>query len=200
MPKWCESNPSFWDQRSQKIRASVLNPGAGAQCRRSSTPSVTPGFPSRVKIVEVRLQRATVDRLRPPTGSRELGRIGCPAGATRAPSFLPPVARYANKCRATKYARPRPLQSLLHCRRVDFVCSSNRKEVYDAKRHFRGPSQVGPRDGLQNERQAVPTAVKLKLIQELAAAGLSVIEAGQHKSPYHRSLIHLRWLRMMCKL
>ena len=32
--------------------------------------------------------------------------------------------------------------------------------------------EVGPRDGLQNEKQAVPAAVKIELVQRLQAAGL----------------------------
>jgi hypothetical protein len=32
--------------------------------------------------------------------------------------------------------------------------------------------EVGPRDGLQNEKQIVPTATKLELIRRLADAGL----------------------------
>jgi len=43
--------------------------------------------------------------------------------------------------------------------------------------------EVGPRDGLQNEKQSVPTAVKLALIARLADAGLSVIEAASFVSP-----------------
>lgn len=43
--------------------------------------------------------------------------------------------------------------------------------------------EVGPRDGLQNERQAVPTAVKIELIERLAAAGLQRIEATAFVSP-----------------
>ena len=43
--------------------------------------------------------------------------------------------------------------------------------------------EVGPRDGLQNEKGAVPTAVKIKLIEDLAEAGLMVIEAGSFVSP-----------------
>jgi isopropylmalate/homocitrate/citramalate synthase len=37
--------------------------------------------------------------------------------------------------------------------------------------------EVGPRDGLQNEKQEVPTAVKLELIERLAEAGLPAVEA-----------------------
>jgi hydroxymethylglutaryl-CoA lyase len=42
---------------------------------------------------------------------------------------------------------------------------------------------VGPRDGLQNEKQIVPTATKLELIRRLADAGLRDIEATSFVSP-----------------
>ena len=35
---------------------------------------------------------------------------------------------------------------------------------------------VGPRDGLQNEKQAVPSEVKIGLVQRLQDAGLREIE------------------------
>jgi len=37
--------------------------------------------------------------------------------------------------------------------------------------------EVGPRDGLQNEKREVPTKVKLELIERLADAGLPAVEA-----------------------
>src|SRR6185312_9011172 len=43
--------------------------------------------------------------------------------------------------------------------------------------------EVGPRDGLQNEAQILPAATKIALIERLADAGLSVIEAGSFVSP-----------------
>jgi hydroxymethylglutaryl-CoA lyase len=43
--------------------------------------------------------------------------------------------------------------------------------------------EVGPRDGLQNEAQILPAATKIALIEQLAAAGLRVIEAGSFVSP-----------------
>lgn len=43
--------------------------------------------------------------------------------------------------------------------------------------------EVGPRDGLQNEKQTVPTEVKVRLIEMLADAGLTTIEAGSFVSP-----------------
>ena len=49
--------------------------------------------------------------------------------------------------------------------------------------------EVGPRDGLQNEKQIVPTAIKVELIERLAATGLSAIEAASFVSP--------RWVPQM---
>jgi hydroxymethylglutaryl-CoA lyase len=43
--------------------------------------------------------------------------------------------------------------------------------------------EVGPRDGLQNEKSAVPMEVKLELINRLSAAGFSNIEATSFVSP-----------------
>ncbi|MFC5151103.1 hydroxymethylglutaryl-CoA lyase [Streptomyces amakusaensis] len=46
--------------------------------------------------------------------------------------------------------------------------------------------EVGPRDGLQNEKTVVPTGVKAEFIHRLAAAGLSTVEAT--------SFVHPRWV------
>ncbi|TLG78681.1 hydroxymethylglutaryl-CoA lyase [Methylocystis sp. B8] len=43
--------------------------------------------------------------------------------------------------------------------------------------------EVGPRDGLQNEKQALSPHVRAELISRLAAAGLTRIEAGSFVSP-----------------
>jgi hydroxymethylglutaryl-CoA lyase len=42
---------------------------------------------------------------------------------------------------------------------------------------------VGPRDGLQNEKQPVPAEVKIELVQRLQAAGLTEIEVTSFVSP-----------------
>ena len=42
---------------------------------------------------------------------------------------------------------------------------------------------VGPRDGLQNEKQPVPAAVKIELVHRLKAAGLKEIEVTSYVSP-----------------
>jgi hydroxymethylglutaryl-CoA lyase len=49
--------------------------------------------------------------------------------------------------------------------------------------------EVGPRDGLQNERQSVPAATKVELIRRLGDAGLKAIEATAFVSP--------RWVPQM---
>ncbi|MFQ6144969.1 hydroxymethylglutaryl-CoA lyase [Streptomyces seoulensis] len=46
--------------------------------------------------------------------------------------------------------------------------------------------EVGPRDGLQNERASVPTEVKAEFIRRLADAGLTTIEAT--------SFVHPEWV------
>jgi len=48
---------------------------------------------------------------------------------------------------------------------------------------------VGPRDGLQNEKQPVPAAVKIELVQRLQDAGLREIEVTSFVSP--------RWVPQM---
>ena len=42
---------------------------------------------------------------------------------------------------------------------------------------------VGPRDGLQNEKQPVPAAIKIALVHQLQAAGLQEIEVTSYVSP-----------------
>ncbi|PKA51193.1 Hydroxymethylglutaryl-CoA lyase, mitochondrial [Apostasia shenzhenica] len=43
--------------------------------------------------------------------------------------------------------------------------------------------EVGPRDGLQNEKIIIPTSIKIELIHKLTYTGLSVIEATSFVSP-----------------
>ena len=43
--------------------------------------------------------------------------------------------------------------------------------------------EVGPRDGLQNEKRIIPTAEKIALVDALSAAGLSKIETTSFVSP-----------------
>jgi hydroxymethylglutaryl-CoA lyase len=43
--------------------------------------------------------------------------------------------------------------------------------------------EVGPRDGLQNEKKTIPLATKIRLIERLAKSGLKDIEAGSFVAP-----------------
>lgn len=43
--------------------------------------------------------------------------------------------------------------------------------------------EVGPRDGLQNEKAKISTSVKIELIERLANCGIPVVEAGSFVSP-----------------
>lgn len=43
--------------------------------------------------------------------------------------------------------------------------------------------EVGPRDGLQNEKQTIDVATKVELVERLANAGLKTVEAGAFVSP-----------------
>ncbi|HET6560316.1 MAG TPA: hydroxymethylglutaryl-CoA lyase [Marmoricola sp.] len=46
--------------------------------------------------------------------------------------------------------------------------------------------EVGPRDGLQNEKTVVPVDVKVELVERLVAAGLKIVEAT--------SFVHPKWV------
>lgn len=43
--------------------------------------------------------------------------------------------------------------------------------------------EVGPRDGLQNEKAVIPVDVKVELVNRLGRAGMKTIEAGSFVSP-----------------
>jgi hydroxymethylglutaryl-CoA lyase len=43
--------------------------------------------------------------------------------------------------------------------------------------------EVGPRDGLQNEKEQVPTAIKIELVNRLSAAGFPNVETTSFVSP-----------------
>ena len=50
--------------------------------------------------------------------------------------------------------------------------------------------EVGPRDGLQNEKKSIPLTTKIELIEKLAQTGLRTIEAGSFVSP--------KWVPQVC--
>ncbi|RLN00702.1 hydroxymethylglutaryl-CoA lyase, mitochondrial-like [Panicum miliaceum] len=76
------------------------------------------------------------------------------------------------------------------CRQDDSSCDAVEVELRDLPRKvlwdlpsFVEIVEVGPRDGLQNEKGNVPASVKIQLIHKLVAAGLSVVEATSFVSP-----------------
>jgi len=84
--------------------------------------------------------------------------LRCPPTTTAAAANN--SARYVRRCFAT--ASDQPTQQF-----------DNRVKIVE----------VGPRDGLQNEKKAIPLATKIELIERLAKTGLSAIEAGAFVSP-----------------
>lgn len=50
--------------------------------------------------------------------------------------------------------------------------------------------EVGPRDGLQNEKAVTSPLIKAELIDRLAALGLTAVEAGSFVSP--------KWVPQVC--
>ncbi|XP_061953956.1 hydroxymethylglutaryl-CoA lyase, mitochondrial-like [Populus nigra] len=67
--------------------------------------------------------------------------------------------------------------------------SSNSCEVWKEEEFLKGTLkfvkivEVGPRDGLKNEKNIVPTDVKVELIHRLVSSGLPVVEATSFVSP-----------------
>jgi len=49
--------------------------------------------------------------------------------------------------------------------------------------------EVGPRDGLQNEKKLVPTNVKIALIDRLSHAGLPSVEVTSFVSPVSTCIV-----------
>uniref|UniRef100_K3YGT3 hydroxymethylglutaryl-CoA lyase n=2 Tax=Setaria italica TaxID=4555 RepID=K3YGT3_SETIT len=70
-----------------------------------------------------------------------------------------------------------------------FSSSSDQQRIWAGNKHICDLPrcvkivEVGPRDGLQNEKDIVPTPVKVELIRRLAASGLPVVEATSFVSP-----------------
>ncbi|XP_054158085.1 hydroxymethylglutaryl-CoA lyase, mitochondrial-like [Oppia nitens] len=68
------------------------------------------------------------------------------------------------------------------------VVSNNNTNKFNVTPSKRVPSfvkivEVGPRDGLQNEKEYVPSATKVEFISKLSQTGLSVVEATAFVSP-----------------
>lgn len=54
---------------------------------------------------------------------------------------------------------------------------------HHATNNFVKVVEVGPRDGLQNEKKVIPLTTKIELIEKLSKTGLTDIEAGSFVAP-----------------
>lgn len=99
------------------------------------------------------------------------------------------VESIAKKHTATM-ALPLATPRLLSRRAIHFAAqrsfsSSTSKRLADQVRIV----EVGPRDGLQNEKKSISPEVKIELVRRLAQTGLQTIEAG--------SFVHPKWTPQM---
>jgi len=83
---------------------------------------------------------------------------------------------------ASLFARRLP-RSLHHSSQRSF--STSRRALADHVRII----EVGPRDGLQNEKTSIPAETKIELVRRLARTGVETIEAG--------SFVHPKWVPQM---
>lgn len=126
----------------------------------------------------------------PKLSINRLGRFLSLAARRSSPADDHNTGKYSNSCNGSP-------QMVFHgnsypwhpqCRQADSSCDAvelrdlPRKVMWELPRFVR-IVEVGPRDGLQNEKGNVPTSVKIQLIHKLVGAGLSVVEATSFVSP-----------------
>ncbi|KAG2559904.1 hypothetical protein PVAP13_8KG011900 [Panicum virgatum] len=126
----------------------------------------------------------------PKLSINRLGSFSQPSAYRRAAADDRNTRKYNNSCNG---GAPMVFHANSHawhqqCRQADSSChvvelrDLPRKVMWDLP-SFVKIVEVGPRDGLQNEKGNVPTSVKIQLIHKLVAAGLSVVEATSFVSP-----------------
>ncbi|KAG0646156.1 V-type proton ATPase subunit B [Hyphodiscus hymeniophilus] len=91
-------------------------------------------------------------------------------------SFLRPVMRNGNKALRLRQLQLRGLATAAD----PHVNQSNELHSRDSRVKI---VEVGPRDGLQNEKKTIPLTTKIELIERLAKCGLTDIEAGSFVAP-----------------
>lgn len=128
------------------------------------------------------------------------------------PSFLPRAAIGKSKPSTTSIYSvividtPSQCSIMFSARSSSRICQVFRHHrparLFSAKTSFAGDHvrivEVGPRDGLQNEKKAIPLNTKLDLIERLAKTGLTTIEAGSFVPekwvPQVRRIVRLLWV------
>jgi hypothetical protein len=103
----------------------------------------------------------------------------CRSTTSRVPSTLQTTAWRKVLAMSSKFVclRSARLAARHPCHRRTFAAAASSRAD-----HVR-IVEVGPRDGLQNEKQAIPVATKIELVDRLARTGLEYIEAGSFVSP-----------------
>ncbi|KAI0843528.1 hydroxymethylglutaryl-CoA lyase [Hypoxylon sp. FL0890] len=87
--------------------------------------------------------------------------------------------------RLARWRAPTAAPAVPHLRRR-FATASDVKNPVQQQQHSDNRVrivEVGPRDGLQNEKKSIPLATKIELVERLAKTGVSFIEAGSFVSP-----------------
>ncbi|KAG5340403.1 hypothetical protein C0989_001726 [Termitomyces sp. Mn162] len=77
----------------------------------------------------------------------------------------------------------RSLRSVLRTSCTSWKNQSGRRTLVTSTSHLVNIVEVGPRDGLQNEKGVIPVDVKVELINRLGRAGAQIIETGSFVSP-----------------
>ena len=76
------------------------------------------------------------------------------------------------------------LTSRIRCtQRLSLVASQTRNYTNPVVNNIVNIVEVGPRDGLQNEKGNIPVELKVALIDRLTQAGVTTVEAGSFVSP-----------------
>lgn len=92
-------------------------------------------------------------------------------------------------CCRTSMMSPTPLRCLarqLGSQSSKRTFATSRRALADYVRIV----EVGPRDGLQNEKTSIAPETKIELVHRLAKTGLRTIEAG--------SFVHPKWVPQVC--
>ncbi|XP_023743545.1 uncharacterized protein LOC111891707 [Lactuca sativa] len=97
-------------------------------------------------------------------------------GSSKSQTHQPPVVRTLN---------PHICMSSCHysTQYTDSIATNSQHKLLGNIPKYVKIVEVGPRDGLQNEKDIVPTAVKVELIKMLVNSGLQVVEATSFVSP-----------------
>jgi hypothetical protein len=129
---------------------------------------------------------------------QELPRILPPPTVTARSSILSPQRHSSRTC-AFKMSLLRPMLRRCHANlRIRHLRglataaepTANHNRQHQATNNFVKVVEVGPRDGLQNEKKIIPLTTKIELIERLSKTGLTDIEAGSFVSPKWVPQVH----------